>query len=144
MAQESPLVSTPLGVDKDSPPPVVGEGCVRGHVAPPDGRGESIKQSPTLFVVGDDIRVLEVLLDGVAGCRVGADLAAGRSPLTEVPERDLVGGPSTVTTNNDSVSRGGDARNGKFPEPVSSARERVLALEATWLASSQEVPQSTR
>lgn len=97
-----------------------------------------------MFVVWDDTGVFEVELDGAARLSVPAGLAPRRSAMPEVGEQGVVRLGATSALHPDSVTRGRRANDDKVAEAVANAWQRVLALEATRLASSQEVPQSTR
>lgn len=144
MPQEQALVSAPLGVDKDSSSPVVLVGWVGLAVTTANRGCESVEQTPSVFVVRNDVGVLEVLLDGASRLPVPAGPAAGCSALPQVAEQGFVRlGPASAL-HLDLVTCGWNPDNDKVAEAVANARERVLALETSWLASSQEVPQSTR
>lgn len=97
-----------------------------------------------MLVVRNDVGILEVLLDGAARLPVPAGLAPQGSTLPQVAKQRFVRLGPAGALHSDSVAAGWNPDNDKVAEAVANAWQRVLALEASWLASSQEVPQSTR
>jgi hypothetical protein len=95
-------------------------------------------------LIRDEIRVAPVMFDGVARPFLGADIAPGALPATQVSEIGLVLRGATGTLHPEVLNSTGGAVNGaddgKFTEPVASAWDRVFGFEASSCAGVQVVP----
>lgn len=141
--EKEPLVHAPLGRDEDAAGAVIPVPGVAGVVAPADGSAEATHEPAALGVVGNDVRVGEVLFDGRPALALRATSAASRATLSKVCEKNDVRAGAAGTADQNSVPAE-SAFDGKFAEPVARARERVFAFEASRLAAFQESPQWTR
>lgn len=97
-------------------------------------------------IVGADVRVPKVVFAPVPTLFLGAGVASCRLPLPEVREMDEVWFSPTRALNPDHIKIAGaafdslDTNDGKFIEPVPSARERVFSFEASASARVQIAP----
>jgi hypothetical protein len=144
--QELPLVVAPLSVDLNAPTTIVVVVSVLRVVATTDRSTETTHETTPVFVSRHDVGVPEILPAPRSRLDLGASVAASRLATHQVAVLNEVKRRPAVASDEDAqrVAFADRGKDRKASEPVSRARQRVLALEASCFASSQEVPQSTR